>query len=269
MMQMVELHYRQPPACDYAAVKTRAQAILGSEVDSSDPREAGKAFLIFHKDFPVTFTDAKVPAQTAILTTDRVPQLEAYQADIQQSWRCPQAADLLRECTASRLVTEMMSRPLPPQDRVWIFHGVLRALIECTTPTALVFKHSQQVIEPADYLESCDEDPILRPGSLNVRFFNIANSDGEKLMDTRGMTEINLPDLQCHFRDLDPEKVGQVLFNTAVYLFEKGPVIESGQTVAGVESNSKWLCQYEDSLWEPQREVLDLNPGPPHAAGNR
>ena len=269
MMQMVELHYHQPPVCDYAAVKTRAQAILGSELESSDPREADKAFLIFHKEFPVTFTDAKVPAQTAILTTDRAPKLEAYQADIQQSWRCPQAADLLRECTASRLVTEMMSRPLPPQDRVWIFHGVLRALIELSSPTALVFKHSQQVIEPADYLEACDEDPILRPGSVNVRFFNISNSADDKLMDTRGLTEVGLPDLQCHYRDLDPREVAGVLYNTGFYLFEKGPVIDSGQTVAGIEPDSKWVCQYEDSLWEPKREVLDLNPGEPFAAGNR
>lgn len=269
MMQITELHFRRSPVCDYAAVKRRAQEILESDFDSSDPSESDKAFLIFHKGHTVKYTDAEVPAQTAILATDQPPQLEAYRQDLQQSWRCRHAEDLLRGCKEARLVTEMMARLLPPQDRVSLFHGVLRAMIEVTSPDALVFKHSQQVVEPADYLAACDNDPILRPGALNVRFFKISNSEGDMLMDTRGLAEIGLHDLQCHFRDLEPEAVANVLFNTAVYIFENGPVIESGQTVAGIEPHSKWRCQFENSLLDPEREVLDLNPGNPHAAGKR
>jgi hypothetical protein len=268
-MQITELHFRRKPNCDYAAVKARAQKILESDIDSSDPQEADNAFLIFHKGHPVKYTEGQVPAQTAILAADRPPQLEAYRQDLQQSWRCGRAEELLRGCKVTYMVTEMMARLLPPQDRVSLFHGVLRAMIEVTTPNALVFKHSQQVIEPADYLAACGEDPIFRPGSLNVRFFNISNSDGDKLMDTRGLAEVGLHDLQCHFRGLDPKSVAGVLFNTGVYVFEKGAVIASGQTVAGIEPNSKWRCQFENSLLEPTREVLDLNPGKPYAAGNR
>ncbi len=268
-MQITELHFRRTPTCDYAAVKARAQEILESDLDSPDPREADKAFLIFHKAHPLKYSDGQVPAQTAILATDQPPQVEAYRQDIQQSWRCQRAEELLRGCKEARLVTEMMARLLPPQDRVSLFHGVLRAMIEVTSPEALVFKHSQQVIEPADYLAACGESPIFRPGSLNVRFFNISNSDGDMVMDTRGLAEIGLHDLQCHFRNLHPTEVARVLFNAAVYIFEKGPVIESGQTVAGIEPDSKWRCQFENSLLEPQREVLDLNPGKPYAAGKR
>jgi hypothetical protein len=268
-MQMTELHYSRSQTWDYAAVKSRAQEILGSNLDSPDSHEIDKAFLIFHKDHLVKYTDGQVPAQTAILATNQSPQLDTYRQEIQQSWRCRRAEDLLRTCNETRLVTEMMARLLSPKDRVSLFHGVLRAMVEVTVPDALVFKHSQQVVEPADYLGACNEDPILRPGALNVRFFNISNSDGEMLMDTRGLTEIGLHDLQCHFRDLDPTAVAKVLFNTAVYIFEKGTVIESGQTVAGVEPGSKWRCQFENSLLEPQREVLDLNPGEFYAAGKR
>jgi hypothetical protein len=63
--------------------------------------------------------------------------------------------------------------------------------------------------------------------------------------------------------------VGRVLYSTALYIFERGPVIESGQTVAGIEPGSKWRCQFEDSLLDPKREVLDLHPGQPYAAGKR
>jgi hypothetical protein len=95
-MQIAELHYRHAPTYDYAAVKARAQEVLESDLDSPDPREADKAFLIFHKDHPVEYADGQVPAQTAILATDQPPELEAYRQDIQQSWRCRGAEDLLR-----------------------------------------------------------------------------------------------------------------------------------------------------------------------------
>lgn len=51
--------------------------------------------------------------------------------------------------------------------------------------------------------------------------------------------------------------------------FEKGAAIESGQTVKGIQPDSKWGCQFEDSLLEPKRELLDINLGKRYAAGNR
>ena len=269
MMQMTELLYRGAPHLDYGAIKKRAEEIFESELDSSDPAEADKAFLIFHKERMVEYADGSLPAQTAILATDQAPDVEEYREAIQQSWGCNAAEELVKGCTACLSVVEMMSQGLEPQERVAIYHGVLRAAIEVTKPAALVLKHTQQIIEPADYLAACEKEPILRPGTLNVRFFNISNNEGEMLMDTRGLDEIGLHDLQCHFRELDPTAVASVLFNTAVYIFENGPVIESGQTVQGIDAGSKWKCQFETSLLEPDREVLDLNPGPPFSAGQR
>jgi hypothetical protein len=268
-MQLAELHYHREPACDYFAIKARAQEVLESELDCSDPSEVEKAFLIIHKQYPIQYKEGQLPAQTAICTSDQRPAIESYRKEIEQSWRCPEAEKHLRKCKHARMVSELMARLLPSHDRVSLFHGVLRAMIEITEPDILVFKHSQQVVAPADYLAACSEDPIHRPGSLNVRLFNIAESGGDMLMDTRDLEEIGLHDLQCHFRDLDPNEVARVLFNTAVYIFENGPVIQSGQTVTGIQPDSKWHCQFEQSLLEPEREILDLNPGKPHAAGNR
>ena len=99
----------------------------------------------------------------------------------------------------------MMARGLEPAERIRLFHGVLQAFVEITKPHAIVFGHSQQIVAPDDYLEACSDDPIQRLGSLNVRFFNISNAEtDDMIMDTRGLNEIGLYDLQCHFRDLDP-----------------------------------------------------------------
>jgi hypothetical protein len=269
MIQITELLYRSRPAIDYAAVKERARQILNAELDSTDPATADNVFLIFHKSHTIKYAEGELPAQTAIMRTDQPVQLADYSAVLEQSWRCANAAELVGACQYPCIVTEMMTRNLPPLDRATIYHGVLQAMIEVTSPHALVFKHSQQVIDPNDYLAACLEPPAHRPGSINVRLFNISETAGDKVMDTRGLTEVGLHDLQCHFRDLRPPAVAGVLYNTALYVFEKGPVIESGQTVDGIDPDAKWRCQFEDALVEPKREVLDLNPGHPFAAGGR
>jgi hypothetical protein len=47
------------------------------------------------------------------------------------------------------------------------------------------------------------------------------------------------------------------------------PVIESGNTVEGIQGGAKYVCRFEDALAAPNRIVLDINPGPAFAAGNR
>ena len=267
-MQMAELHFKSPPSYDAALIATRAEELLDSGIES--PASDSDTLLFFHTKHQIEYKEGAAPAQTAILATDKPTDAEAYAERIQQSWSCDDAAERIASSTTSRLVTEMMSRNLEPIERIRLFHGVLQAFAEITQPHAIVFSHSQQVVAGDAYLKSCSDDPIQRLGSLNVRFFNISNSDTDDvIMDVRGLDEIGLHDLQCHFRDLDPNAVSRVLFNTGLYIFENGPVIESGQTVAGTEPNSKWLCQFENSLLEPQRELLDLNPGSPFAAGGR
>lgn len=95
-----------------------------------------------------------------------------------------------------------------------------------------------------------------------MRLFNIQGRPGETLMDTLGMAAFALPDLQCHFVGLDPGRVASCLYGYAEYLFQNGRVIDSGHTVQGLTPGSKWSVRSEESLVEPAREVLDLDPGP-------
>ena len=269
-IQTAELLYKSSPSYTAAAIAERAEALIESDIEVPQSEAAGNTLLLLHRKLQYQLKDAVISPQTAILASDKAPEVDDYTEKIQQSWSCNNASERIAESTSSRLVSEMMARALEPAERVRLFHGVLQAFIEITKPHAIVFGHTQQIVAPDAYLDSCSADPIKRLGALNVRFFSISNSDsGDMLMDTRGLDEIGLHDLQCHFHDLDPNDVSQVLLNTALYIFDNGPVIESGQTVAGTEPESQWKCQFEDSLLEPKREVLDLNPGQPFAAGNR
>ena len=269
-MQIVELHYREVPDPDFQAVRDRARELLGTRIELA-PSGGEKAQLFVHADFVTQFKDKAAPALTSVLRGGERSEPARYEESVQQSWATQDAAGLIAQSSAAMLVTEMMCDPLEPDQRVSNFHGVLQAMVELTAPVAMVFMHSQQVIDPEDYLRSCDRPPIFRMGSLNVRSYNISNGEveGEQLMDTLGLDAIGLHDLQCHFAGLDGNDVANVLYNTGLYIFENGPVIESGQTVQGIEEGSMWLCQFEQSPIKPERDVLDLNPGPPYAAGRR
>jgi len=269
-IQTAELHYTTPPSYDAAALATRAEELLHSGIRVLNPDSDRGTILLAHENLEVHYKDGAAPPQTAVLATDKETDPSAYTASIQQSWACNDAAARIESSKHGLMITEMLARGLEPSERIRLFHGVLQAFVEITQPNAIAWGHSQQIVAPLAYLDSCTKDPIHRIGSLNVRFYSISNSDtNDMVMDTRGLDEIGLHDLQVHFRELDPNDVSQLLFNTAQYIFENGPVIDSGQTVAGTVPDSKWGCQFEQSLVEPKREILDLNPGAPYAAGIR
>lgn len=268
-MQLATLLYSSRIRPDYAAILARTSQRLDQVVDSSPIHEAGKAFLLFYPQHKIKYAEGEMPAQTVFLEASKPESGNDYKEQVQQSWGFPGAAAAVAEATYALAVTEMMANQLEPLVRLKLFHTALEAAIQFTDPLALVFNHSCQVVDPAKYLAAAAEPPEVRPGALNVRFFNIEGSTDEMVMDTRGLDELGLPDLQCHFLGLDPNDVARVLFNTGVYLMQNGPVIESGQTIAGRRPNEKWKCQYEDSLLAPKRTVLDINPGRQFAAGNR
>ena len=86
-------------------------------------------------------------------------------------------------------------------------------------------------------------------------------------MDSLGLHILRLPDVQCHFVDLNPDTVANFLFNVANYLLVKGDVIHDDETVPGFEPDTRWPCRHEISLIGPEREVLDIEPNSPYAAG--
>ena len=161
-----------------------------------------------------------------------------------------------------------MGRGLETEERLEILQAVMHVLIENGGVTAISQSNAACLINPARYIEAHAEGFIYY-GVLNVRFFSISNRPGEMLMDTLGGAAFGVPDVQCHFLQLDPAAVSPYLFNAGVYLVQNGDVIEDGHTLPSIDGQSKWSCQHEDALVPPERLVLDVNPGVGLAAGNR
>jgi Domain of unknown function (DUF4261) len=298
MMQAVELLYAAAPDFDAAAIAARISALTG-EVTTGVPGAAVTMFV--HAAFVVRYADAAMPVQTVIMAAGRAPALADYDKALQQTRGFDGARAAITAAKHVFLVTEMMASGLHPPLRVEAFHAALQAIVELYPPTVLAFVYTQQMIDPADYLAPTDTPVIFRPGRMNVRFFNTGTDDF--LMDTLGLEAIGLHDLQCHFRGLAPDAIMRLLYDVGGYIFENGPVFENGHTVQGPERvvakvetgfaeqpaqitrldprrdsitpqqglvpGSKWVCQFENALAAPEREVLDICPDAPFAAGNR
>jgi len=271
----IELLARNPIVVDQPAFVRALTGRLG-RVDATGqiPQPGTSQVAIFHlKDFPVQLKDATIWAQLVLLMAGQKAQrTNTITQALQQSWAFPAAAQVYEECSHMLLLTEMMATPLPHQVRRKIIANGLLALLEATQVDLIHWMPTQQMLSPADIVESYSDPQQLAKlqyGFLNVRFFNISNSNGDMLMDTLGLNALGLTDFQLHYRGLEPDSVARLLYNLGAYAFEKGDVIEDGHTVDGVDKKSLWKCRREKSLLDPQREVLDIDPGQPFAAGTR
>jgi len=235
-------------------------------------KTTGMLFLL--EDFPVQFREGTIPAQLALMgaVTLSAKRTDSISQALHQSWAFRAAAQVYEACSHMEMLTNMMSSPLSHQVRRKIIANGLLALLE-TTPVDLIYwTPTQQMLSPADIVERYSDarelgNPVY--GFLNVRLFNISNSNGDMLMDTLGLNALGLTDFQIHYRGLEPDSVARFLYNLGYYAFEKGDVIDDGHTVEGVDQGSRWTCRRENSLIEPQRVVLDADPGQPFAAGSR
>ena len=255
--------YDKPPVVDVEAWREH----LSREFGPTDviPGAGG------HFGFPealMDFEDRKgVPAQAVVLNTDRGLDPSEYDAAVQQSWDFPGAAEAVARGRHTLLASEFMARLLPSPERLRLFRALGTGMVELTRPIALYSRAAYALYDPQRWLE-IQRDGYEYYGLFNVRTFNVEGTD-DAVMDTLGLGIFGVPDLQCHFRGLDRDEVANLLYNIGIYLMQNGDVIESGHTVQGLAEGSTWRCNHEDSLIPPEREVIDVCPEPPHAAGNR
>ena len=266
----IELLYRQLPDLDRTAVLHSLRKRC-PDVQPLDPTANDDLLAFVYPDHPVQLADATLAAQIFIAPTEKPETVDDLEPALQQSWDFPQALEAVSRTTKRVLFTDLMSSALPYQERLDIFTRSLLGFLELAPPEAIHWAPAGRIVNPIAYLRAAKESPAAQwfAGPVNVRFFNIQSPSGDMLMDSLGLAALGLPDLQCHFRKLDPDDVARMLYNLSLYLFEEGDVIDDGHTIDGVDPGSKWSAQHEESLLAPKRVVLDLNPGQPYAAGKR
>lgn len=231
------------------------------EVDAEDH------YHFFHLNHIINYEDGDLPVQTVLMPSDIQPQANLYTTALQQSWHWQQAAEVVEQCDYELMLTDMMARGLSHQQRLQLFNQVLRAVLEVAPCDGIYWRSSDKLIEPEAFLKALQDGQDLY-GALNIRLYNIQSEQRrqEMVMDSCGLAALGVPDVQCHFYDMNPNEVAGFLMDIAHYLYEQGDIITDGETI-GQDEEQRWTCEHQFSLIAPRRVVIDLNPGELHYAG--
>jgi hypothetical protein len=248
---LVKLLFAEPVAIDAAGLHARLREALG-DVDLVPAEDDVTLFAI----------KGHGGAQDMVMLSVLTAGIGDLGPALGQSWDWPIARDVASRARHAIVVTEIMNLGIERKARLHVFDHVLRVVLRATRPLAMHWLASERVVDPEAYLKTRGDVDRLAQGYVNVRFFRVeGRAPGECVMDTLGLASFGLPDLQCHYAGLDPRAVATVLFNYAGYVFDKGDVLEDGNTVEGSVPGSKWRCQHEMALVAPERMVIDFHPG--------
>lgn len=217
----------------------------------------------FFKDYEVKFAEGSIPAQATIFVPDEnnIDFSELHNS-FGQSWNWIEAEETVRKCSYEILLTDVMSRNMDYKERIEYFQKFVASIVSAMNPSAVWVRNSEMILEPTDYLEKISKNNYQNINAfMNVRLFNIREREGEMIMDTLGLNSLGLPDFEFRFANYNEQQIAGLLFNYGHYIFENGVVIEHGNTIEGIEENSKWKCYFNHSQLEPKRIVIEINNG--------
>lgn len=232
--------------------------------------------------------DGTPPLLTAVVAATSLIDGKAL-PDVSQTWDWAGADEAVTRCRFALIVSEMFFEWSDREERVSALNAVLRILLAQTRPVLIHWPHSQRVVDPAAVADDLG-------GAINIRLFGVDGDQEAFVMDSLGLHLFGLPDVQCHFRGREPAEIAALLHSTASYLFDSGDVIDDGNTISDWPDSDRsqdsggsqnpvspqdsdgspdsdgtgvYTCFHESALIAPHRQVLDIDLGDPHAAGQR
>lgn len=210
--------------------------------------------------------DGKFPVQLMVMKCDQF-EGEGFDAFMMsQMWDCQEDRErIFNECQYQVIATDVLTATLPAIERANLDMDFMDALAELyPTCEAFYFQNCGKLFLADDVRihQIQGSNRFIRFG-VNVRFFNIQGTN-DMLVDTVGMSTLFLPDVQYHFNSMDPNWVVNHAYNVASYILDNDNPINNGETIDGILNGAisrdiQWKCQYEDSLIQPARVVLDIN----------
>lgn len=218
--------------------------------------------------------EKQIPPQLLITNCFEINKPVMDAIDESQLWNCRDGKEILNSCKYQVVATDMMAAGLSAKERADMLVHYIEALVEVFPECrAVVFENSKKMFTRDDIVNcNIPEESKFIHYAVNVRFFNIEGTN-DKIVDTVGMSTLFLPDLQYHFHDVDPNEVVNHAYNVLSYILDEDNPIKNGDTIDGLLNGQmsqevQWTVQYEDSLIQPVRTVIDINMGE-YASGNR
>ena len=238
------------------------------DIDIVSDSEAVKMFSI--SDYLVRYeNNQEVPAQLIITNFNEINQ-ELITPQIKtQFWNFPDFQPVLDACHWQIMISDFMAYGLHPHKRAELLSKWIDITLDLFPTCQAVYYAPSENLLSAEKARNNPYEGHFRylHGGLNCRYFRIQDSD-DMLVDSLGLHLLPLPDVQYHFHSLNPSDIVKHAYNIAYYQYEKEASIASGHTVQGLSEDQKWVCQYENSLLQPTRVLLDVNTGE-YASGSR
>lgn len=270
---LIQMLFKEPvPMPDKEIMTAVMQRHIGAvECFHCDTKMAGFTAL----EHIAEFKEGKAPVQLMVMGCNEFKGKGFDAFLVSQMWDCQKDRErILQECRYQVVATDMLAGALPALERANLDADFVEALAELYPGCeAFFFQNCGKLLLAEDVRSHQIEGPdrFIRFG-VNVRFFNIQGTE-DKIIDTVGMSTLCLPDLQYHFRGMNPNWVVNHAYNVASYILEYDNPIQDGETIDGVADGQmsqeiQWVCRYEDALIQPPRAVLDINMGE-YASGNR
>ena len=217
-----------------------------------------------------------VPVMAAFLASESGSGIDLDEMKLSQLWDVPNADKIIKECKYTVLVNTMLGAALPYKEQAEVILSQIEAALECYPECIGIYApQSGKLITPEMFEEQKDLSLTERfiQVFVNARFFNISDTN-EMVIDTLGFFVFGGADVQVHFNKLNPNHVVNYVYNIASYQFDNDFPIKSGETIDSIDESGKiqmtpqWTVQYENSLIDPERSVLDINCGK-YAGGGR
>ena len=275
-MLMAQLLFREKPdMADVNMLKAALERLVGETENISDkpdmPMFSVPKYKAVFKDAPQGMPVLANYLLVHEFSTENIDELKRT-----QFWDFKDEATKIDEFKWCVDVFSMMAAGLHYKEQAELFLAQIDAALQCyPTCEAIYVLHSGKLTSPEQF-EDCKRFDLAGRFirlAVNARFFNI-NGTNDKIVDTLGFFAFGAADVQVHFHDIDPNYVVNYVYNIASYQFSEEFPVKSGDTLDSIGKDGsmqwepQWLAQYEDSLIQPVRTVLDINCGD-YAAGNR
>lgn len=218
---------------------------------------------------------------------DRVPVLADFLAPCEfkteidelkrsQFWDVRDGAEIIDSTKYCVNVFAMLSGALHYKQQAELLLAQVDAALKCYPTCKAIYMVGSGKLTTPEQFEDCkrfDLSGRFIRLAVNARFFTINGTD-DMIVDTIGFYAFGAADVQMHFHGINQNYVVNYVYNLASYQFDNEFPIVSGDTVDSIGADGsmqwepQWKAQYENSLIQPVRTVLDVNCGE-YAAGSR
>ncbi len=285
-MLVVQLLFKEKPkSATVEEIRAALEKRLGSlgDIPYVEPSKDSKADLVVLPvtKYKVIFKDKPegMPPLACFMGPIEFSSENTGEIQRSQFWDVKDGNELIDSCKWNVLVYGTLSSGLHYKEQAELLLAQVGAALDCYPDCCgLYVFQTGKLTDPERFREGEKNGSSLTHRFIdlfvNARFFRITGTENDMVVDTIGFYTFMAADVQMHFHGLTPDHVVNYVYNIADYQFENEFPIKSGDTVDSLDENGKmnwepqWKAQYENSLIDPQRTVLDVNCGQ-YAAGNR